>query len=193
MKLIIQAGLILTVLTVCSGVLYPSVVTGIGQLLFADKSNGSLIRNSDTVVGSELIAQQFASPRYFWPRPSASSFNAVPSGASNFGPTNSALAAAIDERRKKMANAHSIAEHSIPADMLTTSGSGLDPHISRDAARMQIARIVEARGLDATSKAKIENAIDEHVEARQLHILGEERVNVLLLNLAIDKCCQRQG
>lgn len=186
MKSIYQAGVLLVVMTVLSGVVYPGIVTGIGQLLWADKSNGSLIKNGDEIVGSTLIAQEFKKPEYFWPRPSASNFNAMPSGASNLGPTSATLAKSIGSRRSELAKAHDVAETDIPMDLLTASASGLDPHISLESAKLQINRIIEARRLNEEAKAKIEKLIDAHVENQQLGILGEERLNVLMLNLALD-------
>jgi len=186
MKILYQAFMLLIITTVISGILYPSIVTGIGQLAWRDKSNGSLIKKGDEIIGSELIAQPFLKPEYFWPRPSASNFSAVPSGASNLGPTSAVLAQQIADRRRDLAKANNIKESEIPMDLLTASASGLDPHISLEAAKIQINRIVEARGLNGEGKAKIEKLINEQLENRQLGILGQKRLNVLMLNLALD-------
>lgn len=187
MKTIYQAGILLVVMTIVSGIFYPSIVTGIGQLIWADKSNGSLIKKGDEIVGSTLIAQQFRKPEYFWPRPSASNYSAMPSGASNLGPTSAALATSIADRRIDIATANDVAPADIPMDLLTASGSGLDPHISVEAAHIQVKRIVKARGLDENSKDAVEKLIDDQVERRQFWILGERRINVLKLNLALDR------
>jgi potassium-transporting ATPase KdpC subunit len=186
MKLIYQAALMLLVTTLISGVIYPAIITGIGQLAFKNKSNGSLIRDGDNIIGSELIAQQFKKPEYFWPRPSASNFSALPSGASNLGPTSALLKQQITNRRQEISTAYGIGESEIPMDLLTASGSGLDPHISEEAARIQVHRIVNARHIGNDKKMQIEKLIDEHVEDRQFGIWGEKRVNVLKLNLALD-------
>lgn len=187
MKILYQAFMVLIITTVITGILYPSIVTGIGQLVWRDKSNGSLIKKGEEVIGSELIAQSFLKPEYFWPRPSASNFNAVPSGASNLGPTSAVLAQQIADRRRDVAKANNIKESEIPMDLLTASASGLDPHISLEAAQVQVKRIVEARELNEEGKVKIEKLLDEHIENRQLRILGQKRLNVLVLNLALDK------
>ena len=185
-----QAFALLLTTTIIAGVLYPAVITGIGQLLLADQSNGSLIKSGDAIIGSKLISQQFNGHHYFWPRPSASNFNAVPSGATNLGPTSATLEKTIASRRSSLASVHGMPEQNIPVDLLTASASGLDPHISLASAHMQIMRIANARGLDENGQAKIKKAIDDQLEQPQFGILGEARVNVLLLNLAIDKCCQ---
>lgn len=187
MKILYQAFMMLVITTVISGVFYPSIITGIGQLAWRDKSNGSLIKKGDEIIGSELIAQPFLKPEYFWPRPSASNFNAVPSGASNLGPTSAVLAQQIADRRRDLAKANNIKESEIPMDLLTASASGLDPHISLEAAKVQVNRIAEARGFHEEGKVKIEKLLDENIENRQLGILGQKRLNVLVLNLALDK------
>lgn len=191
MKSIYQAGMLLVVITIIAGIFYPALVTGIGQLLWSEKSNGSLIQRNNEVIGSLLIAQSFKDPKYFWPRPSASNFSALPSGASNLGPTSAALKESIAKRRIELSKDHNMAESNIPLDLLTTSASGLDPHISVDAARIQVKRIAAARGLNTrTAEGTIHTLIDSMLERPQFFILGEERINVLSLNLGLDICCK---
>ena len=177
MKTILQSLRIYVVLTLLTGILYPLAVTGIAQLLFSKQANGSRIIENGTLVGSDLLAQKFESPRYFWPRPSAADFATVPSGASNKGPTSGDLRKSIDERRQKFGN-------DAPIDLLTASGSGLDPHISPEAARSQVARVAAVRNV---STERISELVDRTVESPQLGFLGESRVNVLRLNRALDQ------
>jgi K+-transporting ATPase ATPase C chain len=177
MKPLIQSLRIYIVLTLLTGVIYPAVMTGIAQLIFPTQANGSRIVENSKLLGSDLLAQKFESPRYFWPRPSAGDFATVASGASNKGPTSSDLKKSIDERRGKFGN-------DAPIDLLTASASGLDPHISPEAARAQIPRVAAARNI---SRQKIEELVGQMTEAPQLGFLGEPRVNVLRLNLALDQ------
>ena len=177
MKTIIQSIRILIVFTVLTGVAYPLVVIGISRVAFPHQTNGSLVMRGDKIIGSDLIAQKFESPRYFWPRPSAGDYATVASGASNKGPTSSDLAKSVDERRVKFGD-------SAPGDLLTASGSGLDPHISPEAAWMQASRVAAARHLnDAEINAEVQRA----TEPPQLGMLGEPRVNVLTLNCRLDE------
>ncbi len=162
--------------TVLTGAIYPSLVTLIAQLSFPHQANGSLIFEKSKIVGSELIAQSFKDPKYFWPRPSAVDFNPLPSGGSNLSPTNKDLLLKIEERKAQ----------GFSDELLFASASGLDPHISKAAATAQIERIIKARMMNASSKAEILNLISEAFEARQLGFLGEPRINVLKLNLALD-------
>ena len=185
MKLIIQAILLTIVFTVLTGILYPLAVTGIGQVAFHDKANGSLIERAGQVVGSELLAQQFTSGKYFWPRPSAGSYATVPSGASNLGPTSGTLQSNVLSNAKAFRDGNKLAADApVPADMVFTSGSGLDPHISPEAARLQIARVAAERTTDV---ARVTALVDKFVESPQWGFLGEPCVNVLLLNLALDQ------
>jgi K+-transporting ATPase ATPase C chain len=185
MKLLIQSILLTIVFTVITGVLYPLAVTGIAQVAFKNKANGSLIEQNGQVVGSELLAQQFSGDKYFWPRPSAGSYAAVPSGASNYGPTSQKLHDAVATNAVTFRAAHKLpADAPVPADMVFTSGSGLDPHISPEAARLQVGRVAAARGVSADS---IEALVEKSIELPQLGFLGEPRVNVLKLNLALDR------
>lgn len=178
------AALMVLWLTILTGVLYPLLITGIAQALFPFQANGSLLDVKGDLVGSALVGQANSDPRYFWPRPSATNYNPLPSGATNLGPTSAALAAAVAERAAAIRQAHNLPAHApIPADLLFASGSGLDPHISPAAARLQIQRVAAARNLDPTQVATL---VDRFTEGPQLGLLGEPRVNVLLLNLALD-------
>ena len=176
MKTILQSVRFLIVLTLLTGVVYPVTVTVLSKVFFAKQANGSLITNGEKVIGSELLAQKFEDPKYFWPRPSGGDYATVASGATNKGPTSADLVKAINERRKKLGP-------DAPADLLTASGSGLDPHVSPAAARFQIARIAAARKLAFDAVAEL---VEAKIEAPQLGFLGEPRVNVLALNLALD-------
>jgi K+-transporting ATPase ATPase C chain len=184
-KNLITAVLYTVVTTVVLGLIYPLVVTGIAAVLFKDKANGQLISRSGENIGSRIIAQPFTGPQYFHPRPSAAGANgydAAGSGASNYGPTNQKL---IDRIKGDVATLQ--AENPgrpIPVDMVTTSGSGLDPHITPAAAEFQAPRVAKARGLSPDGLRKI---ITERTEPRQLGLLGEPRINVLELNLALDE------
>ena len=167
-----------------TGLAYPLAITGIGQLAFPVQANGSLIRNGETVIGSSLIGQNFASDRYFWPRPSVTAdapYNAGASTGSNLGPTSANLAARVKTDVERLA-ASGIAGP-VPADGATASGSGLDPDISPEFASAQISRVAAARGVAETEIAAL---VDRFTEGRLLGIVGEPRVNVLRLNLALD-------
>jgi len=177
---------LLLILTVLTGLIYPLAVTGLAQLFFPDQANGSLIVHNGKVIGSKLIGQYFDKPKYFWGRPSATSpfpYNAAASGGSNLGPTNPALIEAVKARVAALRAADPGNESPIPVDLVTASGSGLDPHISPAAALYQLKRVARARGLDETT---VQSLVTQHTEGRQFGLLGERRVNVLLLNLALD-------
>ncbi len=190
----IKISLIATVLfTVLCGLAYPLVVTGVGQVLFPGKANGSLIKENGKIVGSELIGQQFSDPRYFWGRLSATSpypYNAGSSSGSNLGPLNPALHDAVKKRIADLKEADSTNAQPIPADLVTASGSGLDPDISIAAARYQLARVARVRGMNV---AEVQSLIERNTEGRQLGFLGEPRVNVLELNLALDRAQSSGG
>lgn len=171
------------VTTVLFGLIYPLVVTVLAQALFPDKANGQLIQQNGTIVGSRLIGQPFTGPAYFHSRPSAAGigYDASASGGSNLGPTNKALIERVggDVQRMKVENPAA----AIPADLVTTSGSGLDPHISPSTAEFQISRVARARHM---SESELRALVSRHTEGRQLGFLGEPRVNVLELNLELD-------
>jgi K+-transporting ATPase ATPase C chain len=180
------AFLMLIALTLLTGVVYPLVITAIAEVAFHHQANGSLIVEGDVVRGSHLIGQAFDEPKYFWGRPSATSpipYDASASGGSNLGPLNPALAESYKQRVDKL-RAGSSSFDPIPVDLITSSGSGLDPHISPAGARFQIARVASARKLD---EAQVRALVEDHVEGRLLGFLGEPRVNVLELNLALDR------
>jgi len=165
--------------------IYTVIVTGLAQVLFPWRANGSLVTVRDTVRGSELIAQPFTTPGYFWPRPSATSpaYNGASSSGSNLGPTNPALAKAVEANVKALHDADPGDTAAIPVDLVTASASGQDPHISPEAAEYQVARVARARRVSAASVRAI---VAAHTEGSTLMVLGEPRVNVLLLNLALD-------
>lgn len=188
MKTIIISLKIFLFFTVLTGILYPLLVTGLAQVIFPKKANGSLIVKNNIVVGSELIGQQFDSAIYFSSRPSAISCNPLPSGGSNYGLTNTKLKELVADRRKEfIANNRLDSLTPIPSEMLFASASGLDPHISQKAALLQVDRVAESRNFDAKKKQQLLQCIRELTESPQFQILGEERVNILLLNLEVDK------
>jgi K+-transporting ATPase ATPase C chain len=164
-------------------------MTGVAQIVFPHQANGSLIVHDDKIVGSELIGQQFDDPKYFWGRPSATSpaYNGAASTGSNFGPTNPAQLDAVRSRVETLRKAHPDQNGLIPVDLVTASGSGLDPHISPAAAEYQVNRVAQARGIDVET---VRNIVAENTEGRTLAILGEPRVNVLQLNHALDSLPQ---
>jgi K+-transporting ATPase ATPase C chain len=182
---LLPAVRITLVLTVLTGMLYPALVTGIAQAIFHQQANGSLIEVNGKVIGSELIGQKFTKPEYFQGRPSAAGdgYDAANSGASNFGPTNQKLVDRIKADAEKFRKENPDFTGPIPADLLTASASGLDPHLSPASAAAQVARVAKARGV---ALAQIQDLVDHYTESRQLGILGEPRVNVLNLNLALD-------
>jgi K+-transporting ATPase ATPase C chain len=181
-----QAFRILVMLTLVTGVAYPLLVTGIAQLVFPEQANGSLIHRGEKVVGSALIGQPFSEPKYFWSRPSATSpmpYNGGASSGSNQGPTNPALKEAVEGRVKALRDAGADPKQPVPVDLVTASGSGLDPHISPAAAEYQVSRVAKVRNISEDSVRKL---VAENTEPRQLGVMGEPRVNVLKLNLTLD-------
>jgi len=174
--------------TVLTGIVYPLFVTGIAQLAFPSKANGSLIVKDNKIIGSELIGQKFDSIIYFSSRPSAISYNPLPSGGSNFGLTNAKLKHSVDSLKKQFIIFNKLDSNTvIPSEMLFASASGLDPHISPKAAMMQVERIVKIRQFDDSKKQRLLQSIKELSEAPQYSVLGEQRINVLLLNLKLDE------
>jgi len=186
-SLIRPAIVLLVIMTLLTGVAYPFVITGIAQVLFPDKANGSIVVKNGKAVGSRLIGQSFADPKYLWSRPSASTpqpYNGLGSTGSNLGPLNSALTDAIKQHVDALHAADPSNKAPIPADLVTASGSGLDPEISLAAAYYQEARVARVRGV---ATAVVHNLIETHAQGRVLGFLGEPRVNVLEVNLALDQ------
>lgn len=187
------ALVLLALFTALTGVAYPLVVTGIAQVVFPTRANGSLIREGDRVVGSELIGQPFSDPGHFWGRPSATSphaYNAGASSGSNLGPLSPALAEAVKVRVAALRAADPGNDAAVPVDLVTASASGLDPHVSPAAALFQVGRVARARGLP---EERVRALVERHVEGRTFGILGVARVNVLRLNLALDHLAREGG
>ena len=188
---LITALRVTAVTIVLTGVAYPLAVYGIAQTLFATQANGSLVRTDDgTVIGSELLAQPLADPAYVWPRPSAANWCLRPesgeaaSSGSNLGPTSKALRDRVAAEAARLREANPDARGEVPAELVTTSGSGLDPHLSPASVDWQVPRVAKARGID---ESRVRAVVAENVEGRELGFLGEPRVNVLRLNLALDR------
>lgn len=177
---------LLVALTLLTGLVYPLVITAVGQIAFPHQAKGSLILREGREVGSELIGQEFTDPRYFWGRPSATlpvPYNAMGGTGSNLGPLEPALKEQVAERVRELRQADPDNHLPVPIDLVTASGSGLDPHISLAAAAYQVGRVARQRSL---SVSEVSSLVTQHVESRQLGLLGEPRVNVLQLNLALD-------
>jgi K+-transporting ATPase ATPase C chain len=187
MNSILRPAIVLfLIMTVLTGIVYPFAVTGLAQVLFHDQAQGSLLMADGHAVGSRIIGQSFSDPKYFWSRPSATApqpYNGIASGGSNDGPLNRALTDAVKARIDALKAADPTNTRPIPVDLVTASASGLDPDISIAAARYQAARVARVRGLEP---AAVQSLIDAHAHTRLLGFLGEPRVNVLELNLALD-------
>jgi K+-transporting ATPase ATPase C chain len=189
MKLILQSIRQTLVWTVITGILYPLVMTMLLQLAFPRQANGSLIERDGKVVGSELMAQQFTGAKYFWPRPSAATYGTGPTGlnagsGSNLGPTSAQLQTNVRTNAKALRDGSKLAADApVPADLVYASASGVDPHISPEGAAFQVSRVAAARGM---SEDQVRALVEKFTEESQWGFLGEPRVNVLLLNLAID-------
>ena len=186
-KQLCSALLLLVVFSVLTGVIYPLAVTGVAQVMFPYQANGSLIQRDGHTIGSALIGQGFSDPKYFWSRPSATSpapYDASSSSGSNIGPTNPALVEAVGARIAALRAADPGNQAPIPVDLVTTSASGLDPHITPAAAEYQISRVAKARGLN---KPIVQQLVARFIEGRTLGLLGEPRVNVVQLNIALDR------
>jgi K+-transporting ATPase ATPase C chain len=188
---LVRSVLAVVVLTLVLGLAYPLLFTGFAQVVFPNRSDGSLIERDGTVVGSRLAAQAFTRPEYFHPRPSATdpAYNAAGTTFANLGPTNPDLATAVQERADAILELErpynpGLAVGDIPVDAVTTSGSGIDPHISPANARLQTARVAEERNLTVE---RVDELVDEHTDGRFLGVFGEPGVNVLELNLALDE------
>jgi potassium-transporting ATPase KdpC subunit len=188
MKTIIISLKIFLFFTVLTGVIYPLFVTGFAQLVFRSKANGSLVIMDNKIIGSELIGQQFDSTIYFSSRPSAISYNPLPSGGSNYGLSNTKLKQQVVERKQHFIQFNQLDSLTeLPAEMLFASASGLDPHISKQSALLQVNRIATARNYGVAQKQQLIACVNRLTEKPQILVLGEERVNVLLLNLELDK------
>lgn len=192
LKLLFNALRLFGILTVITGILYPLSITLVGQLVFPTQANGSLIKRDDRIIGSSLIGQSTTDPRYFWSRPSAVNYmlgssteHLGASGATNYSPINSTLAEMAKAREQAFREAHNLTHDvAVPLEMLFASASGLDPHISPEAARLQIDRVANARALN---RQVVANLVEAHIEAPQFGIFGRPRVNVLQLNMALDQ------
>jgi K+-transporting ATPase ATPase C chain len=187
MKQLIIAVRVTLVFALLTGVAYPLLVTGLAKAIFPHQSNGSLIQPGGKTVGSELIGQKFTRPEYFQGRPSAAGndgYDGLASGGSNLGPTNQHLVDRVQADAKKFRDANPGATGPLPSDLVTASGSGLDPDISPASAELQIPRVAASRGMSADALRAV---VESHTEGRQFGILGEPRVNVLKLNLALDQ------
>lgn len=174
--------------TILTGIIYPLLISGIAQTIFPEKANGSMIIRDGKAIGSALIGQQFDSTIYFTSRPSAISYNPLPSGGSNFGLTNTTLKKLVNERKHQFIifnQLDSLAE--IPSEMLFASASGLDPHISPEAAMLQVDRISKSRNFNESLKQQLISLVHLNTEKPQYNLLGEERINVLLLNIELEK------
>jgi K+-transporting ATPase ATPase C chain len=182
---------ILLVLSILLGIAYPAFLTGAAQLIFPAKANGSMVLKDNQIIGSELIGQKFDSSIYFWSRPSAVEYNPIPSAASNLGPASKKLKNSIEERRGIFQESNLLTDTtSIPAEMIFASASGLDPHISPEAAMLQLERVTAERNLSIQEKENLVQLIKSLSEKPQFSLFGEPRINVFKLNLALDNIKQ---
>lgn len=187
-RTLLSAARLLVLMTILTGIVYPLTITGLAQVLFSEQAKGSILSRGGAPVGSRLIGQNFAAPAYFHGRPSAAGkdgYDAANSAGSNLGPTNRKLLEVTINNVAKIREENGLpADAKVPADLVTASASGLDPHISPAAAYLQVERITQARRLPAV---KVRNLVERHIQDRQLGLLGEPRVNVLELNIALDE------
>lgn len=176
------------IMTVITGLIYPLFITGISQAFFHKKAQGSIVEKGGIIVGSELIGQASDSGAYFWPRPSAANYQTLPSGASNYSWTDQRLKKLVADRKESFLKGNMLSDTvTVPAEMLFASASGLDPHISPRAAFLQVDRIAKSRGFNDDQKQKLISLVTKMTEKRQYSVFGEERINVFLLNLELDK------
>lgn len=191
MKTIIISLKIFLFFTILTGILYPLLMTGIAQVIFSAKANGSLIVKDNIIIGSKLIGQQFDSTVFFASRPSVISYNPLPSGGSNFGLTNAKLKNLVNERKSQFIAFNNLDSLTyIPSEMLFASASGLDPHISPEAALLQVNRVARARHFDNSQKKRLLQSIKDLTEMPQFFCLGEDRINVLILNLELNRLAE---
>lgn len=191
MKTIIISLKIFLFFTILTGILYPLLMTGIAQVIFSAKANGSLIVKDNIIIGSKLIGQQYDSTVFFASRPSVISYNPLPSGGSNFGLTNAKLKNLVNERKSQFIAFNNLDSLTyIPSEMLFASASGLDPHISPEAALLQVNRVARARHFDNSQKKRLLQSIKDLTEMPQFFCLGEDRINVLILNLELNRLAE---
>ena len=187
-KPVIAALKMILFFTILTGLVYPLLITGLAQVFFPGKANGSLVMKDGKVIGSELIGQQFTDSAYFWPRPSATEYSTIPAGGSNLGPTSSDLRKKVEERRIAFVSANHLDDKTlVPTEMLFASGSGLDPHISQQSAMLQVGRVAAFRKFNPEKTRELQSIIIRCTENPQFSLFGEERVNVFMLNLELDK------
>jgi potassium-transporting ATPase KdpC subunit len=178
----------LLVMTILTGLVYPLLMTGLSWMVYPSKAGGSLVYRNGKLIGSALIGQKFDNEIYFWSRPSESDYNPIPSGGSNLGPTSDTLKKLVAERKKIFAGKNGLNDSlNVPNEMIFASGSGLDPDISRRAALLQVDRITKARHFNETQQEDLIRLIEKMTTAPQFHLLGEQRINVLKLNIALDE------
>jgi potassium-transporting ATPase KdpC subunit len=188
MRTIITSLRAIFILTVLTGIVYPTLVIIFSHFIFPLRANGSLITINNEIVGSELIAQKFQSEKYFWSRPSAIDYNPLPSGASNLSPTSRDLQKIVEQRKIIFTEKNFLSPNILlPTDMIFSSGSGLDPHISPEAVLLQVQRVALARGFDEVKVNRLRSMIQKMAEPLQFGFLGQPRINVLLLNIELDK------